>query len=84
MKESWSVESMSNISAENAKTDTETIVSDPGSTAAANLSGGLCLREDIDMQCNVFMSWFVKRTLKGAHAHLIDQLVLRFNEGNQQ
>ncbi|KAF2083959.1 hypothetical protein K490DRAFT_76189 [Saccharata proteae CBS 121410] len=36
---------------------------------------GLYLREDCDMRCNIFMTAFVKGTLKRAHAVLVDRLV---------
>src|SRR5438034_590579 len=36
---------------------------------------GLYLREDVDMKCNILMSGFVKRTLKKAHAVLVERLV---------
>lgn len=36
---------------------------------------GLWLREDVDMRCNVLMTLFVKKTLKKAHATLVDRLV---------
>lgn len=61
------------------ETQTETITPGPGQ---AGSSGGLCLIEDIDMQCNMLMTWFVKRTLKEAHNSLKDQLILRFNQGD--
>lgn len=82
MKESWSVESMG-MSTErtDAGTEAQTVAPGPGpEPGLAGSSGGLCLREDIDMQCNMLMTWFVKRTLKEAHNSLKDQLVLRFNQ----
>jgi len=36
---------------------------------------GLWLREDVDMKCNIMMTNFVKKTLKKAHATLVDRLV---------
>jgi hypothetical protein len=36
---------------------------------------GLWLREDVDMKCNVLMTNFVKKTLKKAHATLVERLV---------
>ena len=36
---------------------------------------GLWLREDVDMRCNVFMTGFVKKTLKKAHSSLVARLV---------
>ncbi|KAL8737999.1 MAG: hypothetical protein Q9181_001138 [Wetmoreana brouardii] len=36
---------------------------------------GLWLREDVDMKCNVMATSFVKKTLKKAHATLVDRLV---------
>ncbi len=36
---------------------------------------GLWLREDVDMRCNILMTSFVKKTLKKAHATLVDRLV---------
>lgn len=38
---------------------------------------GLYLREDVDMRCNVFMTSFVKKTLKKAHASLVDRLLVK-------
>jgi hypothetical protein len=38
---------------------------------------GLWLREDVDMKCNIMMTSFVKKTLKKAHAHLVDRLVIK-------
>ena len=38
---------------------------------------GLYLREDVDMKCNIVMSGFVKKTLKKAHAVLVDRLVVK-------
>lgn len=38
---------------------------------------GLYLREDVDMRCNIFMTSFVKRTLKKAHSVLVDRLVVK-------
>ncbi|KAK2757289.1 hypothetical protein FQN54_004803 [Arachnomyces sp. PD_36] len=38
---------------------------------------GLYLREDVDMRCNIFMTSFVKKTLKKAHAVLVDRLVIK-------
>ncbi|KAL9581668.1 MAG: hypothetical protein Q9212_003757 [Teloschistes hypoglaucus] len=36
---------------------------------------GLWLREDVDMKCNIIATSFVKRTLKKAHATLVERLV---------
>ncbi|KAL8804728.1 MAG: hypothetical protein Q9182_002420 [Xanthomendoza sp. 2 TL-2023] len=36
---------------------------------------GLWLREDVDMRCNVMVTGFVKKTLKKAHATLVERLV---------
>lgn len=38
---------------------------------------GLWLREDVDMKCNIMMTSFVKKTLKKAHAHLVDRLLVK-------
>jgi hypothetical protein len=38
---------------------------------------GLWLREDVDMRCNIMMTGFVKKTLKKAHIHLVDRLLVR-------
>jgi len=38
---------------------------------------GLWLREDVDMRCNIMMTGFVKKTLKKAHASLVDRLVIK-------
>lgn len=38
---------------------------------------GLYLREDIDMRCNIVMSSFVKKTLKKAHARLVERMVAK-------
>jgi hypothetical protein len=38
---------------------------------------GLYLREDVDMKCNIMMTGFVKKTLKNAHARLVDRLVIK-------
>jgi hypothetical protein len=38
---------------------------------------GLWLREDVDMKCNIMMTSFVKKTLKKAHSHLVDRLVIK-------
>ncbi|GAM89274.1 hypothetical protein ANO11243_073110 [Dothideomycetidae sp. 11243] len=38
---------------------------------------GLYLREDLDMQCNVFLTNFVKKNLKKAHSVLVDRLVVK-------
>ncbi|TFK72690.1 hypothetical protein BDN72DRAFT_835746 [Pluteus cervinus] len=35
---------------------------------------GLYMREDVDMRCNLLMSGFVKKTLKKAHATLVDRI----------
>lgn len=36
---------------------------------------GLWLREDVDMKCNILATGFVKKTLKKAHATLVERLV---------
>ncbi|OJD18250.1 hypothetical protein AJ78_01689 [Emergomyces pasteurianus Ep9510] len=38
---------------------------------------GLFLREDVDMRCNVFATSFVKKTLKEAHAVLVERLIMK-------
>lgn len=38
---------------------------------------GLYIREDVDMQCNVVMTSFVKKTLKKSHAALIERLKVK-------
>jgi hypothetical protein len=38
---------------------------------------GLYLREDVDMKCNIMMTSFVKKTLKKAHSHLVDRLLVK-------
>lgn len=38
---------------------------------------GLYLREDVDMNCNIFLTGFVKRTLNKAHKVLIERLVVK-------
>ena len=38
---------------------------------------GLYLREDVDMKCNIMMTTFVKKTLRNAHARLVDRLVVK-------
>jgi hypothetical protein len=38
---------------------------------------GLYLREDVDMRCNIIMTSFVKKTLKKAHAMLVDRLLVK-------
>ncbi|EON61254.1 hypothetical protein W97_00467 [Coniosporium apollinis CBS 100218] len=38
-------------------------------------STGLYIREDVEMRCNIFAVSFVKRTLKKAHALLVERLV---------
>ncbi|KAH0374038.1 hypothetical protein KCU65_g160, partial [Aureobasidium melanogenum] len=38
---------------------------------------GLYLREDVDMNCNVFLTNFVKKTLNKAHQVLVDRLVVK-------
>ncbi|KAK3990076.1 hypothetical protein QBC44DRAFT_219891, partial [Cladorrhinum sp. PSN332] len=38
---------------------------------------GLYLREDVNMKCNVFMTSFVKKTLKKSHAALVDRLKIK-------
>ncbi|KAF1354711.1 hypothetical protein BDV97DRAFT_88646 [Delphinella strobiligena] len=38
---------------------------------------GLYLREDVDMRCNIFLTNFVKKTLKRAHQVLVDRMVVK-------
>ncbi|EEP80065.1 conserved hypothetical protein [Uncinocarpus reesii 1704] len=38
---------------------------------------GLYLREDVDMRCNIFVTSFVKKTLRKAHAVLVERLVVK-------
>ncbi|KAK0735731.1 hypothetical protein B0T21DRAFT_412332 [Apiosordaria backusii] len=38
---------------------------------------GLYIREDVNMKCNVFMTGFVKKTLKKSHAALVDRLKIK-------
>ncbi|EEH22809.1 hypothetical protein PABG_05020 [Paracoccidioides brasiliensis Pb03] len=38
---------------------------------------GLYLREDVDMRCNIFAAGFVRKTLKEAHAVLVERLVVK-------
>jgi hypothetical protein len=38
---------------------------------------GLYLREDVNMKCNIMMTSFVKKTLKKAHSHLVDRLLVK-------
>jgi len=38
---------------------------------------GLYLREDVDMKCNMLMTSFVKKTLKKAHAVLVERLLAK-------
>jgi len=38
---------------------------------------GLYLREDVDMKCNIFLTNFVKRTLRRAHEVLVERLVIK-------
>jgi hypothetical protein len=38
---------------------------------------GLYLREDIDMNCNMFLTGFVKKTLNKAHGVLVERLVVK-------
>lgn len=38
---------------------------------------GLYLREDVDMRCNIFLTSFVKRTLRKAHQVLVERLVIK-------
>ncbi|PGH30627.1 hypothetical protein GX50_06621 [[Emmonsia] crescens] len=38
---------------------------------------GLFLREDVDMRCNFFAASFVKKTLKEAHAVLVERLIIK-------
>ena len=38
---------------------------------------GLWLREDVDMKCNIMMTSFVKKTLKKAHSHLVERLLVK-------
>ncbi|KAB8245611.1 hypothetical protein BDV35DRAFT_255786 [Aspergillus flavus] len=34
------------------------------------------LREDVSMECNMFMAPFVKRTIKASHGPLVDRLII--------
>lgn len=38
---------------------------------------GLYVREDVDMRCNMLMTGFVKKTLKAAHAQLVQRLSVK-------
>ncbi|KAL2216439.1 hypothetical protein M432DRAFT_62264 [Thermoascus aurantiacus ATCC 26904] len=38
---------------------------------------GLYLREDVDMRCNIVITNFVKKTLKRAHAVLVERLIVK-------
>ena len=38
---------------------------------------GLYVREDVDMRCNILMTGFVKKTLKKAHAQLVQRLSVK-------
>lgn len=38
---------------------------------------GLYLREDVDMKCNLFLTNFVKKTLRRAHEVLVERLVIK-------
>lgn len=38
---------------------------------------GLYIREDVDMKCNVMLTSFVKKTLKKAHSHLVERLLVK-------
>lgn len=38
---------------------------------------GLYLREDVDIRCNILLTSFVKKTLKKAHATLVDRLLAK-------
>lgn len=38
---------------------------------------GLYLREDVDMRCNIFLTNFVKKTLKRAHQVLVERMVVK-------
>lgn len=38
---------------------------------------GLYVREDVDMRCNILMTGFVKKTLKAAHAELVQRLSVK-------
>lgn len=38
---------------------------------------GLYLREDVDMRCNLFLTTFVKKTLRKAHQVLVERLVVK-------
>jgi hypothetical protein len=38
---------------------------------------GLWLREDVDMKCNIMMTSFVKKTLRKAHSHLVERLLVK-------
>ncbi|KAM4060369.1 hypothetical protein HRG_002061 [Hirsutella rhossiliensis] len=47
-------------------------------------ASGLYLREDVDLRCNFVMATFVKRTLKRAHATLVEHLVAKAQLQQQQ
>ncbi|KAH6673717.1 hypothetical protein B0J14DRAFT_654375 [Halenospora varia] len=38
---------------------------------------GLYVREDVDMKCNIMMTGFVKKTLRKAHASLVDRILVK-------
>lgn len=40
-----------------------------------NGSGGISLRENVEMRCNSFAGPFVKKTLKDSHAVLVERLI---------
>ncbi|KAJ6101776.1 hypothetical protein N7486_004203 [Penicillium sp. IBT 16267x] len=50
---------------------------------AEDESEGLYLKEDIEMQCNVLMTSFVKKTLKAAHAPFVGQLILKLEPSTE-
>ncbi|EFR04718.1 hypothetical protein MGYG_07726 [Nannizzia gypsea CBS 118893] len=45
---------------------------------------GLYLREDVNMRCNVLATGFVKKTLRRAHAVLVDRLLLKTDIDEQK
>ncbi|EGE04310.1 hypothetical protein TEQG_03339 [Trichophyton equinum CBS 127.97] len=45
---------------------------------------GLYLREDVNMRCNVLATGFVKKTLRRAHAVLVDRLLLKADIDEQK
>ncbi|KJZ77951.1 hypothetical protein HIM_02588 [Hirsutella minnesotensis 3608] len=46
-------------------------------------ASGLYLREDVDLRCNFVMAGFVKKTLKKAHAELVQHLAAKARQQQQ-